>query len=175
MRDRLAVRLRGGRRLRDRAFAHARAEVGFPLLCRDPHEPDLRRGDAGDGLDLGEGLMGALVGVGRADAGLVPDRLPAVRDLPTAALRDRRPRAPGALRIGVRSNGGGGATSNLPWQMSLTFLVSLLGTGLLFTTLCKYELTVKHTRAQLRALRRSAERREGAGTASIPSQIGRAN
>src|ERR1700756_2643170 len=44
-----------------------------------------------------------------------------------------------------------GATSNLPWQMALTFLVSLAGITLLFTTLCKYELTVKHTRAQLRA------------------------
>ncbi len=53
-----------------------------------------------------------------------------------------------------------GATSNLPWQMALTFLVSLLGIALLFTTLCKYELTVKHTRTQLRALRRLAERRE---------------
>jgi heme exporter protein C len=53
-----------------------------------------------------------------------------------------------------------GATSNLPWQMALTFLVSLLGIVLLFTTLCKYELTVKHTRMQLRALRRLAERRE---------------
>jgi len=45
--------------------------------------------------------------------------------------------------------------------MSLTFLVSLLGMVLLFTTLCKYELTAKHTRAQLRALRRLAERRAG--------------
>src|SRR4029079_15459904 len=55
-----------------------------------------------------------------------------------------------------------GSTSNLPWQMSLTFLVSLLGIALLFTTLCKYELTAKHTRAQLRALMRLAERRAGA-------------
>jgi heme exporter protein C len=47
-----------------------------------------------------------------------------------------------------------GSTSNLPPQMALTFLVSLLGIVLLFTTLCKYELTAKHTRAQLRALRR---------------------
>jgi heme exporter protein C len=63
-----------------------------------------------------------------------------------------------------------GATSNLPWQMALTFLVSLLGIVLLFTTLCKYELTVKHTRMQLRALRRLAERREeiAAGVAPAP-------
>jgi heme exporter protein C len=61
-----------------------------------------------------------------------------------------------------------GATSNLPWQMALTFLVSLLGMALLFATLCKYELTAKHTRAQLRALRRLAERRGGvAGAAPV--------
>jgi heme exporter protein C len=63
-----------------------------------------------------------------------------------------------------------GATSNLPWQMSLTFLISLLGMTLLFTTLCKYELTVKHTRAQLRALKRLIERREGTVTASLPAR-----
>jgi heme exporter protein C len=66
-----------------------------------------------------------------------------------------------------------GATSNLPWQMSLTFLVSLTGIALLFTTLCKYELTVKHTRAQLRALRRLAERRGGAATSAAPPPRGR--
>jgi hypothetical protein len=33
-------------------------------------------------------------------------------------------------------------------------LVCLAGIALLFATLCKYELTVKHTRAQVRALRR---------------------
>jgi heme exporter protein C len=65
-----------------------------------------------------------------------------------------------------------GATSNLPWQMSVTFLVSLLGMALLFVTFCKYELTAKHTRAQLRALRRLADRR--AGTASVvPARRGR--
>jgi len=47
-----------------------------------------------------------------------------------------------------------GSTSNLPGPMALTFLVSLLALTLLFATLCKYELTAKHTRAQLRALRR---------------------
>jgi heme exporter protein C len=63
-----------------------------------------------------------------------------------------------------------GATSNLPWQMALTFLVSLLGIALLFTTLCKYELTVKHTRMQLRALRRLAERREQIAAGVAPAQ-----
>jgi heme exporter protein C len=61
-----------------------------------------------------------------------------------------------------------GATSNLPWQMALTFLVSLTGIALLYTTLCKYELTVKHTRAQLRALRRLAEQRAGAAASVAP-------
>jgi heme exporter protein C len=48
-----------------------------------------------------------------------------------------------------------GSTSNLPASMAFTFLVSLAGIALLYLTLCKYELTVKHTRAQVRALRRA--------------------
>ncbi len=47
-----------------------------------------------------------------------------------------------------------GSTSNLPGSMAFTFLVSLLAFALLFATLCKYELTAKHTRSQVRALRR---------------------
>ncbi len=47
-----------------------------------------------------------------------------------------------------------GSTSNLPGSMAFTFLVSLLAIALLYATLCKYELTAKHTRAQVRALRR---------------------
>jgi heme exporter protein C len=47
-----------------------------------------------------------------------------------------------------------GSTSNLPAPMALTFLVSLGALALLFATLCKYELTAKHTRSQIRALRR---------------------
>ncbi len=47
-----------------------------------------------------------------------------------------------------------GSASNLPGSMRLTFLVCLLAMALLYATLCKYELTAKHTRAQLRALRR---------------------
>ncbi len=46
------------------------------------------------------------------------------------------------------------STSNLPGSMALTLLVSLLAMALLFATLCKYELTAKHARAQLRRLRR---------------------
>ena len=55
-----------------------------------------------------------------------------------------------------------GSTSNLPPSMALTFVVSLLGMALLYATLCKFELTAKHTRAQLRALRRRVEHRSGA-------------
>jgi heme exporter protein C len=47
-----------------------------------------------------------------------------------------------------------GSTSNLPGSMALTFLVSLAAMVLLFATLCKYEMTAKHARGQLRALRR---------------------
>ena len=55
-----------------------------------------------------------------------------------------------------------GSTSNLPPRMAFTFLMSLFGMALLFATLCKYELTAKHARAQLRALRRQADARAGA-------------
>lgn len=47
-----------------------------------------------------------------------------------------------------------GGTSSLPGPMALTFFVCLLAIALLYATLCKYELTAKHTRAQVRALRR---------------------
>jgi heme exporter protein C len=47
-----------------------------------------------------------------------------------------------------------GDTHNLPAKMQLTFLVSLAAVALLYATLCKYELTSKHARAQLRRLRR---------------------
>jgi heme exporter protein C len=46
-----------------------------------------------------------------------------------------------------------GDTSNLPSQMALTFVVSLIAMATLFATLCKYELTAKHARAQLKTLR----------------------
>jgi heme exporter protein C len=55
-----------------------------------------------------------------------------------------------------------GSTSNLPAAMALTFLVSLGALSLLFATLCKYELTAKHTRAQIRALRRRLAGGDGA-------------
>jgi heme exporter protein C len=42
----------------------------------------------------------------------------------------------------------------LPGSMMLTFLVSLVGIALLFATLCKFELTAKNARIQVRRLRR---------------------
>ena len=63
-----------------------------------------------------------------------------------------------------------GGTSNLPGPMALTFVVSLIGIALLYATLCKYELTAKHARAQLRALRR---RLMGDGATAAPVRRGR--
>jgi heme exporter protein C len=50
-----------------------------------------------------------------------------------------------------------GGTSNLPGTMAFTFVVSLVAMALLYATLCKYELTAKRARAQVRALRRRLE------------------
>jgi heme exporter protein C len=47
-----------------------------------------------------------------------------------------------------------GDTSNLPAPMAVTFLVALLAVALLYATLCRYEMTAKRTRGQVRALRR---------------------
>jgi len=62
------------------------------------------------------------------------------------------------------------STSNLPGPMALTFLISLLAITLLYATLCKYELTAKHTRAQVRALRRrlSGETAPARGRSAAP-------
>jgi heme exporter protein C len=44
---------------------------------------------------------------------------------------------------------------NLPTPMLITFLVSLLGIALLYTTLWKYEMAAKNARSQVRRLRRT--------------------
>ena len=102
--DRGAGRLRRRRRLRDRPPAHRQPQVGRLLLRLDPHVGDFRRRRPHHRLDLGQGLLGALVGLGRADPGQLPDRLPHVRDLLPLPLRDRGPRAPGPLRLGLRDH-----------------------------------------------------------------------
>ena len=43
---------------------------------------------------------------------------------------------------------------NLPGPMRLTFTVALIGVALLFVTLCRFELSAKRARIQLRAIRR---------------------
>jgi heme exporter protein C len=48
----------------------------------------------------------------------------------------------------------GTTTGGMPGEMMLTFLVALVGMGLLFVTLWKYEMAAKHARFQLKALRR---------------------
>jgi heme exporter protein C len=60
-------------------------------------------------------------------------------------------------------------TSNLPGSMALTFLVSLIAIALLFATLCKYELTAKHARSQVRALRRKLAGEDGLAPARTRS------
>ncbi len=131
-----------------------------------------------------QGILGALVGLERADARVVPDHLPALRDLPAAALRDRGPRAPVPLRVGLRDHSRrvradelhrGEAVERLPaspraraapptcparWRSRSWSRWSAM--ALLFATLCKYELTAKHTRAQVRALRRRLGGEHGA-------------
>ena len=54
------------------------------------------------------------------------------------------------------------SSDGLPGPMRLTFLVSLAAMVLLFVTLWKYELTSKHARAQLRAIKRRLQLRAGA-------------
>ncbi len=44
---------------------------------------------------------------------------------------------------------------NLPGPMRLTFVIALVGMGLLYVTLWKYEMAAKSTRMQVRALRRA--------------------
>ena len=88
-----------GGAVRDRHLRTGDRGLGHALLRRDPPVADLRASALLiTGSIWAQGVVGPLVGLERADAGLVPDRLPALRDLPAAALLDRGPRAPGALR-----------------------------------------------------------------------------
>src|SRR3954452_20861909 len=99
--DRRAVRVRGRRRVRDPVPAPGRPDARSALLRRHPPVADPRGRRADHRLDLGARLLGPLVGVGRADARLVPDRVPALRVLPAASVLDRGSGAPGPLRGGL--------------------------------------------------------------------------
>jgi heme exporter protein C len=55
---------------------------------------------------------------------------------------------------------------DMPGEMRLTFLVSLLAIALLYVTLVKLELTSKHARAQIKRLRRLLEEEPPAGGAT---------
>ena len=58
---------------------------------------------------------------------------------------------------------------DMPGEMRLTFLISLLGITLLYLTLMQLELTSKHTRAQLKRLRRLLEAEPQVNTEAGPS------
>jgi heme exporter protein C len=57
---------------------------------------------------------------------------------------------------------------DMPGEMRLTWLVSLLGITLLYLTLVKLELSSKHARAQLKRLRRLLESDPPAGAVTTP-------
>jgi heme exporter protein C len=60
-------------------------------------------------------------------------------------------------RVFATSDGG------LPAKMQLAFYLCLIGMAALYVTLWKYEMTSKHTSAQLRSLRRKLGGDEAAG------------
>jgi heme exporter protein C len=59
---------------------------------------------------------------------------------------------------------------DLPGEMRLTFLVSLLGVALLFLTLWKVELTAKNASAKLKKLRRRLDG-DGDEAAAVPAPV----
>ena len=86
--------------------SHGRPQVGHPLYVAI-HMALIFGVGRSHRHDLGQGLMGPLVGVERPDAHIVPDRDAAVRDLSAAAVLDRGSRAPVPLRERVRGRGRG--------------------------------------------------------------------
>ncbi len=67
----------------------------------------------------------------------------------------------------------GSSDGSLPNDMQIAFYSALLGITLLFITICKYEMTAKQSRAQLKALRRSisGERDEGSTARTAAPRI----
>jgi heme exporter protein C len=64
-----------------------------------------------------------------------------------------------------------GSSSNLPAPMAFTFLISLISFSLLYITLWRFEMTVKHTRWQLKALRRKLASDEAPRRRSAEPQL----
>jgi len=65
------------------------------------------------------------------------------------------------------------ASDNLPGPIALTFLLCIVAMGLLFITLCKYELAAKNTKMQLRSLKRrlSGEAPLQRGRSAAPQEL----
>jgi heme exporter protein C len=61
-----------------------------------------------------------------------------------------------------------GSSNNLPGEVWLAFGVALLGMTLLYITLCRYEMTAKRVRGQLRALKRRLGQDVVAGRSAAP-------
>ena len=59
----------------------------------------------------------------------------------------------------------GGAQNSMPGSMQFTFLLAIVGMGLLYTTLWKFEITSKTTRIQLSSIKRRLEREAAQGAA----------
>ena len=64
----------------------------------------------------------------------------------------------------------GTANGGLPGEMMLTFLVSLVAVGLLWTTLVKFELTAKSARGQVKRLRRAIDA-PSSGTSRVAPEV----
>ena len=63
------------------------------------------------------------------------------------------------------------AGSDLPDEMRVAFYTSLLGMALLFMTLYRFEMATKHTRAQLKAIRRQLGEHAASGGRSAAPRI----
>jgi heme exporter protein C len=61
-----------------------------------------------------------------------------------------------------------GSSNNLPGEVWLAFGVALLGMTLLYVTLCRYEMTAKRVRGQLRQLQRRLGQDVVAGRSAAP-------
>src|SRR3954463_4359844 len=60
---------------------------------------------------------------------------------------------------------------DLPGDMRIAFYTSLIGMALLFVTLYRFEMTSKHVRAQLKAVRRKLGEEAGAGGRSAAPRL----